>query len=194
MKSQLKRVVLTGAALSAALVAGAISAPAASAAPAAGSSATAEQGVGTGAVRDMKEELTGPKGFDKAGVRVGSIDLAKKILQLVENHRQTDEAGIVQGIRNYARYATDCQKNVVVIKDDHPKKLTDLANTDGSEILDMTVEKQGADRMRLLVFDSGTVVNEGHGGYPNWAYGGNSERLDDSTARFEPIESGGGCG
>lgn len=202
MKSQLKRVVLTGAALSAALVAGAISAPAASAAPAAGAAISDNVMMGTwedDIVKDRNDNrvvLGGPKASVHLRAEAGPnvVKLAETVLILVESLRQSDEAGIVQGIRNDAMYASDCQKNVMVIKDEHPKKLIDIANADGSEVVDVKVEVKGADAMRLLVFDSGTVVNEGHGGFPNWAFTDPWERENSSTAHFKPIENGGGCG
>ena len=115
-----------------------------------------------------------------ASVAWGAVSLANKIYNAIAHYTEIDQnrSGLVQAFQNGAWYESGENKNVLVIKADHPYD----ADLEGIEF-DATYDVDGYPKFRVVVFESGTVTNNGDGGYINWAFRGWFDR-DDMTVTF----------
>ncbi|MGJ9412884.1 hypothetical protein ACHAAC_09260 [Aeromicrobium sp. CF4.19] len=130
------------------------------------------------AVSAADTDLNFPKGA--ASVAYGTVDLASKIYRAISSAIETNanRSGLVQAFQNGAWYEAGESKNVLVMKADHPYD----ADFQGVE-LDATYSVDGYPKFRVVVFESGTVTNNGDGGYINWAFRGWFDR-DGMTVNF----------
>jgi hypothetical protein len=103
-----------------------------------------------------------------AGIAEQIIDIVTQQLELNANRE-----GVVRSMLEGAWYKHDQGKNVLVMKADHPYT-ADLQGV----TLDATYHPSGYPSFRVVAFDSGTVTNNGDGGYINWAFQGWFDRHD----------------
>lgn len=113
----------------------------------------------------------------------GYLGVANQILdiaiQAVEQSQNRE--GVVKSLMEGAWYQHDQGKNVLVMKADHPYD----ADLQGVQ-LDAIYHLDGYPDFRVVVFDSGTVTNNGDGGYINWAFQGWYERTDMTVSFRQP--------
>lgn len=162
----------TGIAASA-ITAGALLAPAVMA-PASAASATQSTAASS-------PQLTA--GSSAPSVIWGSIDLANKIWKAVQKYTEINQnrEGLVRSLLEAAWYETGESHNVLVIKDDHPKDI----QVEGV-VSDATYSFDDYPTFRVIVFESGTVTNQGDGGFINWTFRGWWDRQDSTVTFHKP--------
>ncbi|MER6401322.1 hypothetical protein ABT263_35575 [Kitasatospora sp. NPDC001603] len=113
---------------------------------------------------------------DQVGVQNISIDVFTKVVDVtgrlydiinsaVQSHQ--NRGGYVKSLMEGAFYDARQRYNVVVIKAQHPY----TANVNGV-VYDAVAHGDGYPAFRVIVFESGTVVNRGDGSWINWAVQG----------------------
>lgn len=147
--------------------------------------ATLVVGSATGATAATAPAVSQPAasvGAQSEGISLGagSLQVASQIYDLVVQQIESgaNREGLVKSLREAAWYAHDESKNVLVIKADH-NYTADLQGV----TLDAVYRLDRNPSFRVVVFDSGTVTNNGDGGYINWAFQGWFDRTD-ATVTF----------
>lgn len=121
-----------------------------------------------------------PGSVDVASAYLG---VANQILDLVVQQVETNDnrEGVVNSLLEGTWYKHDQSKNVLVMKADHPYT-ADLQGVG----MDAVYHIDGYPDFRVVVFDSGTVTNNGDGGYINWAFQGWFDRQDMTVSFHTP--------
>ncbi|MFF9647364.1 hypothetical protein [Kitasatospora aureofaciens] len=114
---------------------------------------------------------SGQVGVQGIGIDVFTkvVDVTGKLYDVINTAVQTrqNRGGYVKSLMEGAFYDARQQYNVVVIKAQHPY----TANVSGV-VYDAVAHGDGYPAFRVIVFQSGTVVNRGDGSWINWAFQG----------------------
>ncbi|MCK2240541.1 MULTISPECIES: hypothetical protein [unclassified Crossiella] len=105
----------------------------------------------------------------KIDVFTNTVDITTKIYGIVADAIKTHQnrGGYVKSLMEGGFYDARERYNVLVIKADHPYDV----NLQG-KVYDARVHSDAYPDFHIYVFDSGTVVNRGDGGWINWAFRG----------------------
>ncbi|MET8981198.1 stress protein [Streptomyces sp. NPDC004539] len=131
----------------------------------------ARQGAGTAATQAQAAPQAGTAlaAGPKIDVTSAVLDISDRIYDVITDaiERNQNRSGYVKSLREGAFYDAGQRYNVMVIKADHryDSKFKRI-------VYDAKVKGGKYPKYRVVVFESGVVVNKGDGGYINWAFRG----------------------